>query len=302
MRAIGTTENLLGPEATVLEARRLGCSSLSFRLLPWEEAIDAIVRLGFHEFDLGIYEGYCDHYDPLRASEDSRAKFVDQVRSTGLATRTLNVDPGHFSGSRTAGDQLWRALREEISLAVALGAVGISMATGEVRPGMDRERAFRQEGEGFRRLAALAADAGLICLVEAPHHGRVCDTVDAATRLIDVIDHPAVHLVLDTSHIVASGADVVSTARALGRRTRHVHLRDGRRGYVRLPVGEGEVDFAGFFRVLSEVGYEGHFTLELATEGSLLPKDEEVDQARSLVLSLWARRNESGGQQRQGVV
>lgn len=302
MKAIDLTEDSGGRQEMLFEARSLGCSSLSFRLYPWEEAINAIARLRFPELDLGIYPGYCDHYDPLHASDDSRARFVDHLKSTGLAIRTLNVDPGHFSGPRSAAGELWRALREEISLAVALGATGISMATGQFRRGMDREQAIRQEEAGFRKLAALATDAGLVCLVEAPHHGRVCDTIETATRLIDQIDHPAAYLVLDTSHIVASGADAAATARTLGCRARHVHLRDARRGCVRLPVGQGEVDFAGFFCSLAEVGYEGHFTLELATEGSLLPKDEEVDQARRLVLSLWARRPEVGGQQRQGGV
>ena len=274
--------------AWTFDERTLGCSTLSFRLDPLGDALDAIVRIGFAEFDLGVYPGYCEHYDALCATDDGRATFADRVKATGLTTRTLNVHPGSFSGPRADSGQLWAALREEVILATALGAVGVSMATGEIGPELDREQSLRQEIAGFRRLAALAANAGLMCLVEAPHFGRVCDTVDAAARLIEEIDQPTAYLTLDTSHIVASGADVAAAARSLGPRARHVHLRDGRRGEMRLPVGRGAVDFGGFFRELARVNYEGHFTLELATEGSPLPKEQEVNEARRLILALWA--------------
>jgi sugar phosphate isomerase/epimerase len=270
--------------------RSLGCSSLSFRKDSIADALDAIIRLGFAEFDLGIYPGYCEHYDALRPSQDGRSRFVDRIKALGLVTRTLNVRPGSFSGSRAESGQLWAVLQEEVTLAAALGAIGVSMATGEPRPGMDRAESIQMEADGFRRLAALAADSGLICLVEAPHFGRVCDTVDTATRLIDAIDHPAAFLTLDTSHIAAAGADLGAVARSLGPRARHVQLRDARPGYAQLPIGQGIADFGAFFRGLAGVKYEGHFALELATEESTVRKEEEVDQARRLVLSYWGAR------------
>lgn len=271
----------------VFESASLGCSSLTFRLYSADEALRTIADLGFTEFDLGIYPDACEHYHPLASSGD-RYRFVDRVRALGLTARTLNVEPGHFSDSRTDQAVMWQVLLDEVRLAVDLGAIGLSLATGPPLEGVDRGELIEREARGFRRLAALAADEGLLCLAEAPHHGRVCDTVSRAVELLDQIDHPEAYLVLDTSHIAASGADAAETAHTLGPRARHVHLRDGRPGSVRLPIGDGEVDFEGFFRGLADVAYPGHFTFELWTAGSILSKQEEVVRAKRFITSTWS--------------
>src|SRR5919206_283198 len=74
-----------------------------------------------------------------------------------------------------------------------------------------------------------------------------------------------VGVVMDFSHLTASGTDVVDFVRAHGRRIRHVHVRDAVPGNIHISVGRGSADFAGGIAALEAIGYEGTFALELET-------------------------------------
>jgi sugar phosphate isomerase/epimerase len=74
--------------------------------------------------------------------------------------------------------------------------------------------------------------------------------------------------VVDLSHVVASGsrpeeATGAVAARAGAQGIAHVHLRDAVPGDINLSIGNGSVDFAGALTALRDVGFDGHFSLEL---------------------------------------
>ena len=104
--------------------------------------------------------------------------------------------------------------------------------------------------------------------IERPHH------ID---RLLADSD---VEFCLDTGHLFVGGADVVATARAAKGRVSHVHLKDVDRAMAEQvrngelpfrqavidgifkPLGEGDVDIAGFIAELEASGYDAWYVLE----------------------------------------
>jgi sugar phosphate isomerase/epimerase len=74
-----------------------------------------------------------------------------------------------------------------------------------------------------------------------------------------------VGVVMDFSHVVASGATPEQFIARFGPRITHVHCRDATPGDIHHSIGNGSVDFAGGIATLDKAGYEGHFTLELET-------------------------------------
>ncbi|MBI2437619.1 MAG: TIM barrel protein [Lentisphaerae bacterium] len=83
----------------------------------------------------------------------------------------------------------------------------------------------------------------------------------------------------DTAHLTVGRCNAVEVFDRYAERIRFVHLKDVRKNKTAagdggqkqgfevysnfLELGEGEVDFAGIFKVLERVGYDGYLTLEL---------------------------------------
>lgn len=113
--------------------------------------------------------------------------------------------------------------------------------------------------------AAAAERAGVELWVEGLHYFRLCWNLERARSLADrLVGHP-VGLVLDVSHVVASGGSPEEFIDAFGERIAHVHLRDAGPAYIHHSIGRGEVDFPATYRALAAIGYPGHSALELET-------------------------------------
>ena len=112
--------------------------------------------------------------------------------------------------------------------------------------------------------AQVAAAHGVELWTESLHFHRLCFDVERAQQLTDRIAG-RVGVVMDFSHIVASGSDPVDFVRRFGPLVNHVHIRDAVPGNINLSVGNGAVDFARGLKALADVGFAGHFALELET-------------------------------------
>jgi len=97
------------------------------------------------------------------------------------------------------------------------------------------------------------------------HFCRLCCDIDRAQALTHRLAGTRVGVVMDFSHVVASGADPVDFVARFGDLIEHVHLRDAVAGNINLSIGNGDADFAAGLTALAEVGYRGHFSLELET-------------------------------------
>ncbi len=244
-----------------------GCSTISFRHLPLPAALAAVADCGFAEIDLGALPGVCDHV-PYDLTDAAVRIVAGQVRASGLAVRSVNGDVGDLNRPLAPAEAADRAahLRRLLDLAAECGARALVLPCGASshEPVTSLEADLDLVADQLGRAAALAASRGLELWCEAPHLYRLCHTVDLAGQLADRLD-PAVGLVLDTSHIVASGGDPAAFAHRFAGRIAHVHLRDATPGQINLSIGNGDVDFAATFAALRATGYRGHSSLELET-------------------------------------
>ena len=85
---------------------------------------------------------------------------------------------------------------------------------------------------------------------------------------------------LDTANLILYGkANPVDAAEIFGKYIRNVHAKDGLypvNGHdlgKETQIGHGKVDFKGFFKVLHEIGYDSHITIEREIEGDQQTKD-----------------------------
>jgi sugar phosphate isomerase/epimerase len=240
-----------------------GCSSISFRHLPLAAALAVIGECGFGEIDLGALPGVCDHV-PYELTDEAVRAVAAEVRASGLRVRSVNGDIGDLNRPQDKARETH--LRRLLDLTAACGADALVLPCGAQshEPVTNLAADLDLVAAQLHRATEAAAEHGLAVWVEAPHFHRLCWNVDLAALLAQRLD-ASVGLVLDTSHIVASGGDPAAFAERFGDRIAHVHLRDATPGHINHSIGNGVVDFPATFAALRAAGYRGGTSLELET-------------------------------------
>lgn len=247
---------------------RLGCSSISFRHQDLGAALHTMKGLGFEEIDLGALPGVCDHV-PYELNDPAVAAVSAEVIASGLRVRSVNGDIGDLNAVLDADAQAARGrhLDALLTLTANTGAEALVLPCGALN-----HDPVRSEGEDLDLIAAQligagqrAAEFGVELWTESLHFLRFCWNLDRAAKLADRLAGSGVGIVMDFSHIVASGEDIQEYLDVHQGRVSHVHLRDAVPGNINLSIGNGQADFAGGLKRLAADGYTGHFSLELET-------------------------------------
>lgn len=260
---------------------RVVCSTISFRRHPLDRALFLISALGFRAIDLGALPGVCDHV-PYELTSAAVAEVAATIEASGLAVRSINADVGDLNRVVDVdGVAEWEAhLAQLFDLAQRVGAPAIVLPCGAPgqEPLQDLSTDIGLVADSLRRAATLAASHGLEIWVESQHSGRLCWNLERAQELTAALTGSGVRAVLDLSHVVASGDDILTWIDRLAPEIAHVHLRDARQGDIHLTPGAGDVDFAAALHALAARGYTGDYSLELETAD--VTEDERPAAAR----------------------
>lgn len=246
---------------------RLGCSTISFRHQDLQNALATIAGLGFTEIDLGALPGVCDHV-PYVLDETALADVAGTVAASGLTVRSINGDIGDLNATLTSRQQSERARHLDmlVALAAATGAQALVLPCGALAhdPLRSLELDLDLVAEELIAAAHMAAGGRVELWTESLHFHRLCFDIERAQALTDRFG-AEVGIVMDFSHIVASGGEPEDFVSRFGSRIAHVHIRDAMPGNINLSVGNGAVDFGAGLKALAGAGYSGHFSLELET-------------------------------------
>lgn len=252
---------------------RIGLSTIGFRTLGAEEALERIAKLGFETIDLGVAGEFCPHFDPSKLeSMDVIAITMDRL---GLKAATLNTVPSAFG--EKDHDKLLELVGRCIELAARVGAYGVTVDGGFPRT-EDWNVGASHWADFLARSFALGEKAGVELSVEIPHRGSFGQSVEEAGRLVELLPD-GMGITADTSHVVIGGSDASSFLDGFSHRIRHVHLRDAVGADINYTPGDGEFDFAGFIPRLEQLGYRGAYCLELEYGEKGLSHDEIESEA-----------------------
>ena len=215
------------------------------------------------------------HFDPLAPRLRARAaRLRSELEELGLdcvvetgARFVLDPRRKHFptlvsDGRQRRVDLLCTA----VDVAFELGAPVVSMWSGALAEGEDRDRAWDLLVDGCERVLA-HAEANGITLAFEPEPGMLVETLADYEELQERLGHPpGLGLTLDIGHIVCLELMSVTECVRRGAPTlAHVHIDDMRRGvHEHLMFGEGELDLDEALRVLSEIEFGGLVAVELS--------------------------------------
>jgi sugar phosphate isomerase/epimerase len=114
-----------------------------------------------------------------------------------------------------------------------------------------------------------AADREGVSLALEPCTGNLVQDYGTTQELFRRIQHVRLCLTFDPSHFLLHRDDIGMAVREFGKKVIHVHVKDavGRPGefgvdFVFPILGEGGVDWTGFFQALDDIGYKGALSCE----------------------------------------
>jgi inosose dehydratase len=171
------------------------------------------------------------------------------------------------------------AYQKAMDFAQELGVKTLAVCGGFI-PGK-RRTTFETDYELFgRNLAgamAYAENLGLTFTYH-PHLACMVETLEEIERLLQYV--PELDLCVDSGHLIGAGTDPIDVLTQYPQKIKHVHLKDFDRekeAFTEIGDGSGEQDFPGFFRKLTEIGYNRPVIIE--RDSSPFPGQESAGKS-----------------------
>jgi sugar phosphate isomerase/epimerase len=147
------------------------------------------------------------------------------------------------------------------------GALVFGSPRNRARGSLPISQAWPRAVEFFRRLGAVAAEAGTCLCIEPnpPRYGAdfILDSQEAL-RLVEQVGSPGFGLHLDAACAQLAGEDFPARIRASARVLRHVHVSEPDLAPVR---AGGTVDLSAVATALRDISYPGYVSVEMKPAG-----------------------------------
>ncbi len=205
--------------------------------------------------------------------------------------------------------------RDNCAFLQAMGAkrIGASEQSYSIQGQMDtpvfekkyvmNDEEWHRFADGLSKLGNIAKEYG-ITLVYHHHMGTVVQTEAEIDKMMKLTDPDALFLLFDSGHLAYCGEDYMSVLNKYAKRIKHVHLKDirpevvqkvkdehlsflqgVRLGAFTVP-GDGAIDFAPIFDVLSKNDYEGWLLVEAEQDPANANAFEYAVKARAYIKML----------------
>jgi sugar phosphate isomerase/epimerase len=216
------------------------------------------------------------HAYPNHLTESNIRDIRKALDDSGLEISNINAFMHHADGdtyhpSWIEPEPVLRAKRIDytlrcIDLAEKLGACTISTEPGGPLLGMHAAEGSKFFKEGLMAVAEPARKRGIRILIE-PEPGLLIENSSQFSSLFDELDPDVFGLNCDIGHFFCVGEDPIRIINHLKHAIHHFHLEDipPSREHYHLMLGEGAINLPEVLKAISQIGYEGHVTVELYT-------------------------------------
>lgn len=242
-----------------------------------EYAIRATKEAGYDFIEIPLL-------DPSSVDFAMTSKLLKRYRITAACSLGLSFQTDVSSDEPEISEAGERHLMSALEVTVGVGArylggVVYSAMGKYLEPSSPQRRERAVEILG--RVARMAQREGVDIGIEAVnrYESNIVNTAAQAVSLTRDIGEPNVFVHLDTYHMNIEENDMAAPVHACGPLLRYVHIGESHRGYL----GTGTVDFGGFFRALTAVGYEGPIAFESFSS-------EVISQSFCSALAVWRDR------------
>jgi sugar phosphate isomerase/epimerase len=236
---------------------QLGANSVLFGGYDLETAMKHIAWAGYDGIELSAIKGMCEHLNLDTFREDA-SRIKEMAEEHGLSLLAMEE-------AALDEDRLGRAFEAAAMLGIPVVNIG---------PGgkSDDEETWKVQVPKIAKMADRAKAHGVSLCCKA-HVGACIYSTPTTRRAMDEIQSEGFGVDMDPSHIHRANENPVDALKKVISRVKHVHIRDclGRQQGPGTPenqaCGRGDIDLAGYLRVLVEDGYDGPVNLEIIGAG-----------------------------------
>lgn len=257
---------------------KLGFSTLGCPKYDINQVIALAKSSNFSGVEIRLIRGEVDlpkleEFSPARIGE-TRRRFEDsgiQVVCIGTSVRMTSLDEGERR-------QQLESSRTHCAIAEGLGARYLRVFGGPIPERQDRETTLRAIVTGLSQVADETNGRGITSLLETHDH------FSTSASILDLFARGAsgnLGILWDTLHTYRHGESGAHTWAQLGRRIKHVHVKDSAessaKGFKLVLTGDGTVPIPSFLEVLKAAKYHGYVNFEW--EKAWHPEIEEPEVA-----------------------
>ncbi|HNR30811.1 MAG TPA: sugar phosphate isomerase/epimerase [Candidatus Hydrogenedentes bacterium] len=232
---------------------RLGVNTVLFCGFDFRTAVEHIKWAGYDAAKISAIQGMCEHL--------CLDTWEQQAADIKAVCEDLELSLTAMEEAALEENRLMKAF--EAGAAIGIPVVNIGPGGSKDNPDDLRRIIYL-----MAKMAEKAEPFGVTLCVKA-HVGAAIWNTATTLEAMACIDSPAFGIDMDPSHIHRAGETPKDALRRVISRVRHVHIRDcagpgPSPGPPELQAcGRGDIDLAGYCRVLVEAGYDGPVNLEV---------------------------------------
>jgi sugar phosphate isomerase/epimerase len=240
---------------------KLTITSWSFPRCSLEEAAGIARALGFEAMDADAFTGHHLNRAALLKGDADEAKRVKRLGLT-LSNIYFTFGNGFIERALNSPDKKTRRKNREdfkrvIEFCAATECPSIMLLPGVLHAGTTKQESIELVIEAMRELLAIAHPAGVEIAIE-PH---VMSVLESPADTANVVQHTGAKLALDYSHFITLGYTQAATD-PLCAFAAHVHLRQGKPGFLQTRLEHGTLNFGVMIDTLRQAGYDGYLAVE----------------------------------------
>ncbi len=246
---------------------KLACTDFTFPLLPHDDALGLIAKLGFEGVDIGLFGGGT-HLQPKAVTRNvvkAAHNLSTRVRDQGLEIsdmflipdpdlNTLAVNHPQATVRRRSRDLFQRVLE----FTLRCNAQHITVLPGMPWKEEPHEASLRRSADELAWRCERATQLNVVFSVE-PHYDSLVPTPKLAQQLVGMT--PGLTFTLDYTHFVFQGIPVRQVDSLL-KHTSHFHARGGAKQRIQTPMKDNVIDYPRVLRAMKRTGYKGYLALE----------------------------------------
>jgi sugar phosphate isomerase/epimerase len=242
----------------------LGFSLYGMKGVPLSSAVRTCAAIGYDSVELCLMPGWSE---PDSLSTEARRSLSQQLQAKRLSIAALMEEIyllDQYMPKQTGLERLRKAaaLGHDLSHQTPLIETVIGGKTS------DWESGKYQMAERLGEWASEASRTGALLCIKA-HAGAAVDTPEKLLWLYHQVNFPSLKLTYDYSHYQVAGLPLKETLEAVLPYCSFIHVKDAKGDAAHpqfLLAGDGELDYATYFRLLKQAGYSGPIVAEVSAQ------------------------------------
>lgn len=256
--------------------------------LSWEKRLYAAHKAGYDFLEVSIDETD-ERLSRLDWSPGTKNQLKEYMAYYGVPILSMSLT-GYSkypigSADKEINIKAMEIMKKAVQFSVDIGIRTVKLAGYDVCYEKSTEETKRRFHENLAKSAEIASRYGVMLALEPPDTDFMYSFSKAIAE-VESIDSPWLQIYPDTGSITAGGLEQTSEIEKVKNHIIGFNIKNAKPNIMnKVPCGKGLVDFAGAFRTMKKMNFQGPFVIEMYNE-----EDKFLDiikEARLWVIDQW---------------